>query len=222
MPQEPNAQFDQTVLDLIEHSPVGAVPNTPAYQDALARLQAAHQVYADADHKDGHVTARFLATRPSFHAQNLPAFITGEIGAEALEPDPSIFARYVQSLPPERRVAAESYRERVVGRPSMHRPKHSGTEKLPVAPDPRHTLFLVPGTGPHPSLPGNYLYGTLLQLGAEPASGPWALHLHDADDGAASFEAPTLAPALEKLEDVLASVPFNLNELHALGFSFNY
>ena len=56
---DPNAEFDHAVLDKIDASPIGAVPTTPAYQDALRRLYAARQVYASADHKGGHVTARF-------------------------------------------------------------------------------------------------------------------------------------------------------------------
>ena len=52
MSADPNAQFDQTVLELIEHHPQGAVPGTPAYQDALRRLYGTHQVYASADSGD--------------------------------------------------------------------------------------------------------------------------------------------------------------------------
>src|SRR3954470_2564219 len=107
MPSDPHAQFDQTVLEMIEHSPVGAVPHTPAYTDALSRLYASHQVYADADHKGGHVTVRSLATRPSFHANNLEAFIAGKIDTEALESNASIFDRYIQSLPAAQRAPAE-------------------------------------------------------------------------------------------------------------------
>ena len=87
---DPNAEFDHAVLDKIESSPVGAVPMTPAYQDALRRLYAARQVYASADHKGGHVTARSLAKIPFFHAQNLDAFIAGSIADDALEPNKSI------------------------------------------------------------------------------------------------------------------------------------
>src|SRR5689334_2204414 len=67
---DPHHAFDQTVLDQIEHSAVGAVPMTPSYQDALKRLYASHQVYASADHRDGHVTARSLVGLPSFYAEN--------------------------------------------------------------------------------------------------------------------------------------------------------
>lgn len=216
MPQNPNAQFDQTVLDMIEHSPIGAVPATPSYQDALKRLHASHQVYVDADHKDGHVTARSLARRPSFHASNLDALIAGQVAPEALESNQSIFDRYVQSLPAERRAKAESLRVLIAGRPAHHR-KHGG---VVVAHDPVHTLFLVPGTGRHPGVPGNFLYGSVLQLSAAAAAG-WAVHLHDSDDGVAVFDAPTMGAALAKLQDVLASAPFNMNELEALGFRLN-
>ena len=40
MPHDPHAEFDHKVLDQIEHSPVGAVPRTPLYQDALGRPYA--------------------------------------------------------------------------------------------------------------------------------------------------------------------------------------
>src|SRR5580704_4457303 len=212
MPNDPNAHFDQTVMEMIEHSPIGAVPVTPSYQDALKRLYAAHQIYASADHKGGHVTARSLATLPSFHANNLDALIAGQIAAGALESNDGIFDRYVQSLPSAHRTAAESRRVLVAGRPALHRAK--GVH------DPVHTLFLVPGTGPHPGLPGNYLYGSALQVGADATASPWAVHLHDCDDGAVLFDAPTMHEALAKLQEVLECAPFNMNELEALGFRF--
>jgi len=93
MPHDANAPFDQTVLDLIEHSPVGAVPHTPAYQDALRRLYGSHQVYASADHKGGHVTARSLRGRPTFAPSNLDPLIAGEIAAAALEANNEIYDR---------------------------------------------------------------------------------------------------------------------------------
>jgi hypothetical protein len=219
MSQDPHAAFDHAVLDLIEHSPVGAVPGTPAYQDALGRLRATHQVYASADHKGGYVTVRSLALRPVFQAKNLAAFGAGQIAAEALESNASIFDRYVQSLPAESRARAESRRLLVAGKPAHHRAKHVGDQKV-VAHDPFHTLILVPGTGPHPGLPGNYLYGSVLQLGLDPASG-WAVQLHDGDDGAATCEVPTQAAALAKLEEVCMSAPFSLDELAALDFRLN-
>ena len=217
MSHDPNSQFDQTVLEMIEHSPVGAVPNTPAYQDALIRLYAAHQVYADADHKGGHVTARSLARLPSFHARNLEALMAGQIDAGALESDVSIFDRYVLSLPLARREKAESYRALVAVRPARHRARLGGL----VAHDPMHTLFLVPGAGPHPGLPGNYLHGSAFQVSAGTTPDAWAVHLHDCDDGAVLFDAPTMHVALAKLREVLESAPFNLNELAALGFRTN-
>jgi hypothetical protein len=212
MPNDPNAHFDQTVMEMIEHSPIGAVPVTPSYQDALKRLYAAHQVYASADHKGGHVTARSLARLPSFHANNFDALIAGQIAAEALESNASIFDRYAQSLPSAHRAAAESRRIVVAGRPALHRAK--GVH------DPVHTLFLVPGTGPHPGLPGNYLYGSVFQVNADAATSPWAVHLHDCDDGAVWFDAPNMHEALAKLQEVLECAPFNMNELEALGFRF--
>jgi hypothetical protein len=218
MSQDPHAQFDSTVLDMIEHSPVGAVPLTPSYQDALKRLYGAHQVYADADHRDGHVTARSLARLANFHAANLDALVAGTIPPDALEPNSSIFERYVHSLPADRRARAEGFRTKVAGRPILHRSKHVGAEKLPQVHDLTHTLFLVPGTGPHPGLPGNYLYGSLLEAGAGAPPGAWAIQIHDNDDGAAVFSTSGLAPALAKLQEVLDSAPFNMNELGGLDF----
>ena len=214
MSQDPNALFDQTVLDMIEHSPTGVVPSTPSCQDALNRLYASHQVYANADHKGGHATARTLARLPSFLAGNMPALVAGEIGPEALEANSGIFERYVSSLPADRRERAAAFRTRVVGRPVLHRAKHAGGEKVPAAHDLVHTLFLVPGAGPHPGLPGNYLYGSVLELG----DGAWAVQVHDSDDGAASVGAAAMADALAKLQEVMDSAPFTMSELEALGF----
>jgi hypothetical protein len=218
MPHDPNEQFDHTVLDMIERSPIGAVPGTPAYQDALKRLYCSHQAYADADHKDGHVTARSLIGRPIFHAGNLEALVAGQVAPEALESNASIFDRYLHSLPPALRGRAEGYRVKVAGRPVHHRAKHVGAERLPIAHDLMHTVFLVPGTGPHPGVPGNYLHGSVVQVGADGAAGSFAVHLHDREDGAALLEAPSMRAALAKLQEVLESAPFNLNELEALGF----
>jgi hypothetical protein len=216
MPHDPHAKFDHSVLEMIEHSPVGAVPRTPTHQDALERLQASHQIYPDADHANGFVTVRSLATRPCIHAGNLEAWGTGAIEAAALESNASIFDRYVAALPVALRARAESHRLLVAGRPAHHR-KHGGE----VAHDPVHTLFLVPGAGAHPGIPGNYLHGSLLQLGSDPAKGGWAVHLHDRDDGAAMCDLQTLPDALAKLQEVIASAPFHLNELGALGFRPN-
>jgi len=212
MPHDPNEQFDHSVLDLIDHSPVGAIPATPSYQDALKRLCAAHQVYANADHKDGYVTARSLASAPSFHARNLDELTAGRIEAEALESNAGIFDRYLHSLPAERRARAEARRLLVAGRPVHHRHKHGGSAEH----DPMHSLFLVPGSGPHPGLPGNYLHGSVYETGTPPGS--WAVSVHDSDDGAAVFEAATRQVALDKVQEILESAPFNMNELEALGF----
>lgn len=216
MPHDPHAQIDHHVLEMIEHSPAGAVPHTPSYQDALKRLYASHQVYASADHKGGHATVRSLAALPVFHASNLEAFMAGKIEAGELEADASIFSRYVQSLPEALRAKAEASRAVVVARRAHHRAKH-GAE---VAHDPAHTLFLVPGGGPNPGLTGNYLYGSVLQTSIEPGA-PWAVHVHDSLDGVALCEVASQAAALEKLQEVLASVPFLLGELEALGFRSN-
>jgi len=212
MAHDPNEKFDQAVLDKIEQSPIGAVPMTPAYQDALKRLYASHQAYADADHKDGHVTARSLAKLPSFHAKNLGELMAGKIISEELEPNAGIFDRYVASLTVDRRARAEARRLVVAGKPVHHRKHHDATAVHDLV----HSLFLVPGAGPHPGLPGNYLYGSLYETG-HPAT-PWAINVHDSDDGAAVFEAADLPAALAKLEEVLASAPFTMSELVALEF----
>jgi hypothetical protein len=217
MPHDPHAPFDQTVLDLIEHSPVGAVPFTPTYQDALKRLYASHQVYASADHKGGHVTVRALARQPLFHAANLDALGAGTIEAAALESNSGIFDRYLAHLSAALRPRAETFRLKVVGR-SVHHRKHGGG--APGIHDPVHSLFLVPGAGPHPGLPGNYLYGALFEVADTPGAAPhWAIQLHDADDGASTCDTPALPAALEKVQEVFASVPFHLSELAALGFT---
>lgn len=216
MSHDPHAEFDHSVLEMIEHSPTGAVPRTPAFQDALGRLEASHQIYPDADHTNGFVTVRSLSTRPCILAGNLDAWSSGAIEAAALESNASIFDRYVSSLPPERRPKAEGHRLLVAGRPAHHR-KHGGV----LAVDPVHTLFLVPGAGPNPGIAGNYLHGSLLQLGPDPVKDGWAVHLHDSDDGAAMYDAPTLPDAIAKLQEVIASAPFHLNELGALGFRSN-
>ena len=214
MSQDPQADFDHSVLDKIELSPVGAVASTPSYQDALRRLYAAQQVYGHADHKDGHVTARSLATLPIFHAANLAEFIAGKITEEQLEPNASIYDLYVKSLPVDLHERAEACRIMVIGKPAHHRAKH-GAE---VVHDPMHMLFLVPGAGPHPGIPGNYLNGALFHIGADEATGKWVINVHDRDDGAAEFKVTQRANALAMLEDVLASAPFHLSELEALGF----
>ena len=211
MPHDPHAEFDHTVLEMIEHSPIGAVPRTLTHQDALKRLLATQQVYASADHKDGFVTARSLAKEPSFYAENLDALIAGQITTDALESNALIFDRYVQSISLDHRARAESKRLMVAGKPAHHRPKHDGA----VIHDPVHSLFLVPGAGAHPGLPGNYLYGFVHEISA----GAWTVHLHDSDDGAAKLEGLSQAEALAKLQEVIASAPFHLSELEALGFA---
>lgn len=210
---DPNAEFDHAVLDKIEASSTGAVPSTPAYQDALRRLYAARQVYGSADHVGGHVTARSLAALPVFHANNLSDFLAGKITDEALESNKSIYDRYVASLPAALRTRAESYRVTVIGKPILHRAKHG----VGAVHDPLHMTFLVPGAGPHPGLPGNYLFGALFHSGDE-ATGAWIIQVHDREDGASVFKTPKLPDALAKVEEVLASAPFEMHELDGLGF----
>lgn len=214
MPHDPHAQIDQTVLEMIEHSPVGAVPHTPSYQDALKRLRSSHQVYASADHKGGHVTVRSLAALPSFYANNLEAFAAGTSDASALEADNVIFDRYVQSLPAALHAKAEASRNLVVARPAHHRAKHGAEALL----DPVHTLFLVPGAGANPGLSGNYLHGSLVQDTGDIVNGAWSVHVHDSLDGAAICTVAGRSAAFEKLQELEASAPFLLSELDALGF----
>lgn len=220
MSHDPHAQLDQTVLEKIEQSPVGAVPHTPTYQDSLRRLYATHQVYASADFKDGHVTARSLAKLPLFYANNLDALVTGGIDVGALEANASIYDRYVQSLEAPLRAKAETFRLRVIGRVIVHR-KHHGPGEAPAIHDPVHSVFLVPGTGPHPGLPGNYLYGSLDEVIHPGAPSTWTVQLHDNDDAASSLATTNLPDALTALQDVIASAPFQLSELAALGFKGN-
>jgi hypothetical protein len=212
MPHDPNALFDSTVLDMIERSPVGAVPNTPTYQDAVIRLHGAHQVYAHADHKGGHVTARSLAAAPRFFAANLDALAAGGIDSIQLESNDAIFTRYVASLSPDIRPQAEQLRATIAMRPPVHR------DKIHVVHDPVNTLVLIPGTGPHHGLPGNYLHGAIVEHGAEAKPAAWSLALHDCDDGVAIFDAPTLAAAVAALHEAVECAPFHLEEVEALGF----
>lgn len=217
MPLDPQAQFDQHVLDMIEQSPTGAVPHTPAHQDALRRLVDAHQVYASADHPDGYASVRALANLPLFHAHNWEAVMTGEVEEAALESDEQIYDRYVASLPEAAREAAEARRAQVVGRRLLHRSKHDGI----VVHDPVHSLFLIPGAGPQPGLPGNYLHGSIFQDHVDDLAGAWFVQVHDRDDGAAAYDAPSRDAALEKFQELLASAPFLLSELEALDFRLN-
>jgi len=205
---------------MIENSPVGAVPHTPTYQDALRKLHATHQVYTSADFKDGHVTVRSLAKLPLFYASNLDAFAAGKIEAGELETNDRIFDRYVASLPGMLRAKAETQRLRAVGRAIHHR-KHTGSGEAPTVRDPLHSVFLVPGAGAHPGISGNYLYGSFDEIMHADAPSTWAVTLHDSDDGSSTLQVPMLPEALSAWQDVLASAPFALNELGTLGFKAN-
>lgn len=213
----PHAQIDQTVLEKIESSPIGALPRTPTYQDSLRRLYATHQVYASADFKDGHVTARSLTRAPSFYANNLDALVAGKIAVSALETSNSVFSRYVQSLSEPLRAKAETLRDKAVARAIQHR-KHHGPGEAPAIHDPANILFLVPGTGPHPGMPGNYLRGALIEVMHPGADSTWRIEIHDNEDGVSELAAATLPESLAVLQDVIASAPFHLEELEALGF----
>lgn len=217
MPLDPLTQFDQHLLEMIEQSPTGTSPKTPAHQQALARLIAAHQVYHSADHQEGYATVHALTQLPLFYAHNLEDVMTGAAEESDLESDESIFDRYVASLPEALRESAKAARTTAVGRKLLHRSKHDGI----VFHDPVHSLFLIPGGGLNPGLPGNYLHGSIFQDHVDDLAGAWALHIHDRDDGAATSEVPTREAALEKFHDVLACAPFLLSELDALNFQLN-
>jgi hypothetical protein len=165
MPHAPLTPFDQTVLDLIEHNPTGSVPHTPTYDESLARLLAAQQVYHSADFKDGLVTARSLSRRPAFVAAGLQELAAHPEDHSQLESNLSVYDRYVASLPEPLRPRAETFRLITAGRPVHHRAKAGGE----VARDPLHSVFLVPGTGPKLGLPGNFLRGSIDEM---PDRGP--------------------------------------------------
>jgi hypothetical protein len=114
------------------------------------------------------------------------------------------------------RAKAEASRTVVVAKRAHHRAKQ-GSE---VVQDPVHSLFLVPGGGPNPGLPGNYLFGSVFQVSTD-ADSLWGVHLHDSLDGAAMCEELSRADVLEKFRDVMASAPFLLGELDTLGFRLN-
>lgn len=212
MGQSAHDPFDSVVLDLIDHSPTGSVPATPAHQDALRRLYASYQVFPSADHKDGHVTVRSLAGQAAFCAANLAQLGTGAIGQEALESNTLIFDRYLRSLRSERQPAAETHRAEVVGRAIHHRTGH-----VPIGGhDLVHSLILIPGSGPDAGLPGNYLYGYLSE--ADPNAGAWSVRLRDSSGTCARFQAPNAAAAVSKLQELIESCPFDLRELDAFGF----
>jgi len=217
MPLDPQTQFDQHLLEMIENSPTGIPPATPAHQEALARLISAHQVYPSANHREGYVTMHALAQLPSFYAENLGEVMAGKAEQSTLETDDSIYDRYVASLAEDLREAAEDVRSMAVGRKLLHRSKQDGE----VVHDPIHSLFLIPGAGPHPGLPGNYLHGSIFQDHIDDLAGAWAVHIHDRDDGVATIAVPNREKALEKLQELLASAPFLLSELDALEFQMN-
>jgi hypothetical protein len=212
MLHHPDEQFDHAVLDLIENSPTGAVPHTPTYQDALRRLSASFQVYPSADHPGAYVTARSLAGRPSFFPENLDVLSKGD--ADTIESNTAVFERYVRSLPPALQPKAQALLATVAGKPAKHRAKHG----LVASHDPVHALFLVPGSGVHPGLPGNYLFGFLAEKGTEGAGTDWSLHLHDREDGDATWHSSDLQEAITHLQELTSSAPFHMRELEAFGF----
>lgn len=215
MPQSQLTPLDQAVLDLIEHSPVGAVPRTPTYDESIHRLLQAQQVYHSSDHRDGFVTARSLARLPLFVPNGLLELAGHPDDLSLLESNNSVFDRYVASLPLGPRVKAEGFRLVVAGKPVLHRHKSGGT----LVRDPLHSIFLVPGAGPQPGLPGNYLRGILDELHDPVEGARWRIQIMDTDTDASVCVFDTLAGALARLEEVLGCAPFHLAELETLGFT---
>lgn len=214
MPHAPLTPFDLTLLDLIEHSPIGAAPHTPTHDESLKRLLGALQVFHSSDFKDGFITARSLARQPLFIAAGLQELAAHPEDPSQVESNGSVFDRYVASLPLAHRARAETFRLGTAGRPIHHRAKTGG----PVARDPLHSIFLVPGVGPQPGLPGNYLRGSLAEVQDADHQTRYRIQVLDADTDAAVCELPTLGEALDRLRDVTESAPFHLSELEALGF----
>ena len=217
MSSDPQATFDQHVLDMIDASPVGGVPRTPAHQDALRHLIEAHQVYHSADYPDGYVTVRALAARPAFHAANIAAVIAGREAPAALEADHAVFDRYVASLPLALQPTTEPFRAKAVGRRLLHRAKLDASVH-----DSIHSLLLIPGAGLSSGLPGNYLYGSIIEDNAADPDCTWSIHVHDRDDGVATCDGLPRDAAWAKFEELLASAPFMLGELAALDFRLNF
>jgi hypothetical protein len=214
MPHAPLTPFDHTLLDLIEHSPTGSVPRTPTHGESLTRLLATLQVFHSSDYKDGFVTARSLARQPLFLAAGLLELAAHPGDLSQLEANAAVFDRYVGSLAPAQRTRAEGFRLAAAGRPVHHRPKAGGE----LVHDPLHSIFLVPGVGPQPGLPGNYLRGSLDEVPAASGQPRYRIQVMDADTDAAVCELPTLAEAIARLRDLTESAPFHLSELEALGF----
>ena len=214
MPHAPLTPFDHTVLDLIDHNPTGSVPRTSTHDESLKRLQAALQVFHSSDYKDGFVTARALARQSLFVAAGLQELAAHPADVSQVEANAAVFDRYVASLPAAQRARAETFRLSTAGRPVHHRVKAGGA----LVHDPLHSIFLVPGVGPQPGLPGNYLRGSLDELPSAGGQPRYRLQVLDADTDAAVCELPTLAEALARLRDLIESAPFHLSELEALGF----
>lgn len=202
---------------MIEHSPGGSVPHTPIYDEAIARLHATRQAYASADYKDGHVTARSLACLPLFFAANLTQFAASKDASVTLESNSSIFDRYLASLSAQQRSQAERFRIPVAGHPIHHR--HKADADGSATRDPLNTIFLIPGAGPKPGLPGNYLHGSLSERQDVSQGKSWCIQVLDSDNDTAFFQSASFSEAVAKLQELLGSAPFHLAELEALGFA---
>lgn len=215
MPHNPHEEIDHAVLDMIDRSAVGAVPRTPTYDEAISRLLASRQIYHSSDHRNGYVTARSLATLPVFLPSGLEALSTaGPEASASVEASSGVYDRYASSLPAAAKARALELRATIVGKAVHHRPKAGGAAH---ARDPLHALFLVPGAGPQPGLPGNYLRGTLDELPA--ASGAtWRIQIMDTDTDASVWSTSDLGEAVARVAEVAACAPFHLDELAALGF----
>lgn len=215
MPHNPHEEIDHALLDMIERSPVGAVPRTPTFDEAIARLLASRQIYHSSDHRNGYVTARSMAALPVFLPAGLEALATaGPEASASVESASGVFDRYASSLATNTKARALELRPAVVGKAVHHRPKSGGAAH---ARDPLHALFLVPGAGPQPGLPGNYLKGTLDELPA-PNGAAWRIQIMDTDTDASVWTTADLGEAVARVAEVAACAPFHLDELAALGF----
>ena len=214
MPQASLTPFDLTVLDQIDHNATGSVPRTPTHDESITRLVAAQQVFHSSDYKDGYVTTRSLARQPLFVATGLQELAAHPEDHSQLESNLAVFDRYVASLPEAQRARAETFRLNTAGRPIHHRPKASGA----AVRDPLHSIFFVPGAGPKPGLPGNYLRGSIDETQDAAHQTRYRIQVLDSDTDAAVCELPSLAAALAQLRDLIESAPFHLSELEGLGF----
>lgn len=214
MPHSPHDEFDHAVLDMIERSSSGSVPRTPTYDEAIKRLLGSRQIYHSSDHRDGYVTARSLSSLACYVPAGLEGLVAAGGDASGVEQPNAVYDRYVAALPAPQRQKAESLRLSIAGKAVHHRPKTGGT----LVRDPLHLLFLVPGAGPQPGLPGNYLRGMLDEVPSVAGATLWRIRVMDTDTDASEWTTADLGEAVARVGEVVACAPFHLDELAALGF----